>query len=149
MVGLVGCSSNYVNSGNGFNFAKRFLQTISSFAVAFEQNFIQFLQCQNAQSNKGQQGNRTRFLGHAGKRGRPQKILIGYWCMDRQLGVFESLTGGTRNWRDCHFSLLSRKANLAFTFSFYDSFTVTVWWVLVLVLVLSALVGFCGSVCLA
>ena len=24
-----------------------------------------------------------------------------------------------------------RKANLAFTFSFYDSFTVTVWWVLV------------------
>ena len=29
-----------------------------------------------------------------------------------------------------------RKANLAFTFSFYDSFTVTMWWVLVLVLVL-------------
>ncbi len=29
-----------------------------------------------------------------------------------------------------------RKANLAFTFSSYDSFTVTMWWVLVLVLVL-------------
>ncbi len=28
------------------------------------------------------------------------------------------------------------KANLEFTFSFYDSFTVTVWWVLVLVLLL-------------
>ena len=33
-----------------------------------------------------------------------------------------------------------RKANLAFTFSYYDSFTVTVWWVLVLVLVLVVVV---------
>ena len=33
-----------------------------------------------------------------------------------------------------------RKANLAFTFSFYDSFTVTMWWVLVLVVVLVVVV---------
>ena len=33
-----------------------------------------------------------------------------------------------------------RKANLAFTFSFYDRFTVTVWWVLVLVLVVVVVV---------